>query len=84
MVWQDLVLTFANIIFAVSLIPQVYKGFKTKTGPITPATSIPTSVGLYIITFAFYSLALYYSAILSFVNGTFWFILFLQRIIYRN
>ena len=84
MIWQDLVLTFANLIFAISLIPQVYLGFKTKTGAITLATSIPTSTGLYIISFAYYTLSLNYSSILSFVNGTFWFILFIQRIYYKK
>ena len=82
--WQDFVITIANLIFSVSLIPQVYLGFKTKTGPITLATSIPTSTGLYIISFAYYTLSLNYSAILSFVNGTFWFVLFLQRVIYKK
>lgn len=84
MIWQDLLISIANIIFAISLIIQVYYGFKEKTGPIKFQASIPTLIALYAISFAFWSLALYFSAIVSFLNGTMWFLLFIQRLAYSK
>ncbi len=84
MIWQDAVISVANILFSVSLIFQVYAGFKEKTGPIKFQTSVPTFLGLYGITIAFWSMALYSSAIISFFNGALWLSLFIQRIIYKN
>jgi hypothetical protein len=84
MIWQDFLIFIANIIFAVSLIIQVYYGFKEKAGPIKFQASIPTMTALYAISIAFWSLALYFSAIVSFFNGTMWFLLFIQRLSYNK
>ena len=84
MLWQDIVLTATNIVFGVSLIPQVYHGFKAKVGPIKLHTSIPTFVGLYVVTFTFVTLSLYFSAISAFFTGTLWLLLFLQRVWYHR
>jgi len=46
MIWQDLVISAANVIFAISLIPQVFYGFKKKLGLVTIATSLPSFLGL--------------------------------------
>ena len=82
--WQDTVITIANILFSISLMPQVYHGFKEKVGPIKFQTSIPTFIGLYAVSFTFYTLFLYFSAVLTFLTGTLWLILFIQRLIYKN
>lgn len=84
MIWQDIVLTIASIVFSVALIPQIYYGFKNKAGTIKFQTSIPTFVGLYAISFTYYTLLLYFATITSFVAGTLWFILFIQRLIYSK
>lgn len=84
MVWQDMVISTANIVFVISLIPQVYYGFKEKTGPIKLQTSIPTSLGLCTMSYALWTLGLYISAIVTFLSGIMWGILFIQKIIYSK
>lgn len=84
MVWQDIVLTIVSITFSVSLIPQVYHGFKEKTGPIKLLTSTPTFVALYITALTYITLSLYFSAATTFITGTMWLLLFIQRLIYKH
>jgi len=82
MVWQDIVLTIAYLIFTVALLPQVYEGFKFRKGVIAISTSVPTFIGLYVISYVFYTLDLTFSAVMSVVTGTLWLILFIQRLVY--
>jgi len=82
MTWQDIVISSANILFSYSLIFQAYHGFKKKKGFLTIQTSLLTTIGLYAITCAFFSLNLFFSAISSFFSGTLWFILFWQKVVY--
>ena len=82
--WQDAVITTASVFFALSLLPQVYFGWKEKSGPIKFQTSIPTSLGLYVSAIAYWSLSLKYSAVMSLVTGTLWLILIMQRIKYKK
>jgi len=82
--WQDILITIGNLAFSISLIPQVYSGFKEKSGPIKYQTSAPTFIFLYTFVFAFYSLHLYFSAVVSVFTGTMWLLLFIQRLIYKK
>lgn len=82
MIWQDLVLTIVSIIFTISLVPQVYAGFKEKAGYIKHLTSIPTFLGLYVICVIYFTLHLYFAAATAFITGTLWLFLFIQRLIY--
>ena len=82
--WQDIIITVGNLVFSISLIPQVYSGFKEKTGPIKYQTSVPTVIILYAFVLVFYSLQLYFSAIISGLTGTMWLLLFIQRIKYKK
>ncbi|MEI8061205.1 MAG: hypothetical protein WCG99_02840 [Candidatus Berkelbacteria bacterium] len=84
MTWQDAVITIACTIFSLSLVPQIYFGFKEKRGPIKFQTSIPTFIGMYAIAITYLTLSLRYSAIISFLTGTLWLILCIQRIIYKD
>jgi len=84
MIWQDIIITIANLIFAVSIIIQVYHGYKEKTEPIKYMTSIPTFFGLYLMSLAFWSLNLYFSTAVAFLSGTLWLLLFVQRLIYNK
>ncbi|MBI2112096.1 hypothetical protein HYT52_00995 [Candidatus Woesearchaeota archaeon] len=84
MIWQDLVITIALVVFAVSLVPQVYYGFKRKKGYITLKTSIPTVIGLIAILFAYISLGLYLSTIIGILTTIMWILLLVQRIIYEK
>ena len=82
MIWQDMVITLVYVVFTMALVPQVYEGFRLRKGVISNATSIPTFVGLFVITYAFYTLGLYFSTIMSIVTGVLWLILFIQRLMY--
>jgi len=84
MIWQDIVIMVANLVFTYTLIYQAYYGFKKKKGLLTLTTAGLTFVAIYVVTIAFYTLSLYFSAIVSAVNGTLWLILFIQRIVYKK
>jgi hypothetical protein len=82
MVWQDIIITIANLMFTYSLINQVHHGFKKKKGFLTITTSVLTFIGLYAMAVAFFTLGLYFSAIVATINATLWFVLFIQKMIY--
>ena len=84
MIWQDIAITIINVIFTVSLIPQVYLGFKEKRGTISLLTSTPGFIGLYTLVYIFFTLDLYLTAVITIIVGTLWFLLFLQRLIYKK
>jgi len=84
MIWQDIVISIANILFGYSLVYQVYLGFKERKGFLAIQTSSLTTIGLYALAFSFYTLGLFISSVVSFFNGTMWFLLLLQRIIYKG
>ena len=82
MIWQDLTISVVNLLLVYSIIPQIYQGFKRKKGFITIQTSFITSIGLYVIAFAVFTLGLYFSSIVITVNATLWLVLLIQRIKY--
>ncbi len=84
MVWQDIVIMAANIVFSVALIPQVFHGFKKKKGFIKVTASLPTFIGLYAMSFSLFTLSLFFSAVFSAVTGTLWLMMFIQRLIYQK
>jgi len=84
MPWQDIVITIIIISFSYALIPQIYKGFKEKRGLINLQTSMITGFGMYLISMIYFTLNLYFSAIIGIITGMFWTILFLQKLIYKN
>jgi hypothetical protein len=84
MLWQDVVLTGANIVFVVSLLPQVINGFKNKKGFISLWTSGPTTVALFTVSYTVYTLQLYFSASITVVSGLLWLMIFIQKLVYKN
>jgi len=71
------------ITFSYALIPQIYQGFKTKKGLINLQTSGITAFGMYILSFTYITLELYFSTIIGFITAIFWSILFIQKLIYK-
>ena len=82
--WQDIVVSIANILFVVSLVNQVIYGFKTKKALISKGTSIPTFMGLYAIAISLFTISLFISAGMTFVSATLWLILFIQSLNYKK
>ncbi|MBI2667653.1 hypothetical protein HYX17_02685 [Candidatus Woesearchaeota archaeon] len=84
MAWQDIAVSLSNLLFTYSLSQQAYYGFVRKKGLIVLQTSLLTLLGLFTLTISFISLGLYFSAVVTMINGVLWYILFLQRIIYEK
>jgi hypothetical protein len=82
MVWQDVAISVASLVFSLSLLPQLWAGFREKKGPIKPQTSVPTFAGLFVVSCAYFTLSLIFSAIVCFLTGCIWLALFLQRVAY--
>jgi len=83
MIWQDIAITIVLILFSYALLPQVIKGFKTKKKTIVTQTALISFGGLYILSFIYLTLELYFATIISFITATLWLILFIQTIIYK-
>lgn len=79
MVWQDIVISIANVLFTGTLLSQAYHGFKTKKGAFTQLNSAITCVSLYVVFACFLTLGLYFSAAVTGINATIWLVLFLQK-----
>jgi len=84
MVWQDIVVALANVLFGYSLIWQVYLGFRDKKGALSIQTSLLTAIGLFALAISFFSLNLILSTIIAVFNGTMWLFLLVQRLIYKK
>lgn len=82
MVWQDILISVVNVVLSSSIAYQVYLGFRNKKGYLSLFTSSLSFLGLYVISATFFSLALYYSAIITAISATLWLTLFVQKIIY--
>jgi hypothetical protein len=83
MLWQDIIIAIAQIIFSYALIFQVYYGFKNKKSSVTVKTSALTFFGIYMLLFAFISLGLYFSTLSSLISAFCWYLLLIQGILYR-
>ncbi|PJC52611.1 MAG: hypothetical protein CO030_01910 [Candidatus Magasanikbacteria bacterium CG_4_9_14_0_2_um_filter_42_11] len=84
MLWQDLTITIVSIVLSLAMLPQLYHGYTQKKGHMHHATSIPTVLGLYVLCFVYFSLGLLFSTIVTFLTGTMWVLLLLQRVRYGD
>lgn len=75
MPWQDWVISVGNIVLAAGLIPSVLSKNKPSAW-----TSLAAGSVLYIFSFTFYTLTLFYSAVVVAVTASIWTILFIQKI----
>ena len=84
MIWPDVAIALANLLFSYSIINQVYQGFKHKKGFIHFGTAILTVIGGFIMTISLLYLGLIISSLVNLLNLTLWGILAIQRIIYSK
>ena len=82
MSWQDVIIAVIMLSFSYALIPQILQGFRQKKGLINLQTSTITAIGMYVITFTYLTLHLYFSTIISFTTAILWTVLFFQKIKY--
>jgi len=83
MIWQDILIALVSMAIAFSIVPQIYHNHKTKKSGVILTTSLVGFIGAYLIAFAFITLGLYISFVITTLNGTFWLVLFLQKIKYK-
>ncbi len=83
MVWQDIVIAVANGVFSYALIYQVFLGFKKKKGFLSFQTAFLTTIALLAVAISYFALGLLISGIVASVSTSLWFLLLLQRIIYK-
>lgn len=74
--WQDHVIATVQFFLTISLLPMVFK----KGNKPTLLTSIPTSVGIAIIAYAFFTLGLWFTVATSSLASFLWFVLVYQKI----
>jgi len=74
MLWQDYVLTTGSLVFVISLVPATFAKDKP---PLL--TSVPTFFFLYLFAGVYLTLTLWLSAITTFLTGTMWLILAIQK-----
>jgi len=74
MIWQDMVLTGAQLFFAVSLLPSIFS--KDKPALLTSAS---TSFMLYVISYVNFTLNLYGASLGLFIVASFWAVLAIQK-----
>ncbi|MDE1824222.1 MAG: hypothetical protein KGH69_00070 [Candidatus Micrarchaeota archaeon] len=84
MVWQDIVASAANLIFAYSLAYQVYREYKLKKDLVTARTAFFMALGTYALSVVYFSYSLPYATILSTFCATMWLAMFLIRIFYKK
>ncbi len=73
--WQDWVLTFTSVLFAVGLVPMLFDYAKP-----TLWASIPTALGLAIIGGVYLTLGLLFSVVVIWTSTVLWLILAVQRV----
>jgi hypothetical protein len=72
--WQDVVFAIGSLIFAMALVPSIRSTDKPALG-----TSLPTTLILYVFSMTYFSLELYYAAIVTLGTATLWAILAVQK-----
>lgn len=83
MIWQDFVIGATNILLSYALVPQIYDGMKKQKALVHIQTSLISAVSLFILSFTVFTLDLYFATITTFLGGLLWFILLLQKLIYK-
>lgn len=84
MIWQDMVIALASIVFVVGLCYQVVRDHTNKKPSVSFPTAITTTLGMYAISISFFTLELLFSAIMAFVTATLWLGITIQSVAYRE
>ncbi|MCH8519306.1 MAG: hypothetical protein LAT82_00960 [Nanoarchaeota archaeon] len=84
MIWQDIVIALANTIFIFSLSEQIYEILKLKVSTLSLINTFTLGVGLSAISFAMFTLDLYFSSIVTGLNALLWFVIGFLTIKYRE
>jgi hypothetical protein len=73
---QDIIISAGNVVFGIALLPSMFSNKKPNK-----FTSLSTALILFVFCGTFVTLNMEFSAIMSWVNGCFWAILFGQQLL---
>ena len=80
----DMIMMVAILALGIGLVPQIVNGFKTRTCGVVMWTSVITAVALWVLTWCFLDMKLWFSAFGCSTQGTMWGIIVGQGIAYRK
>jgi len=73
--WQDKVIMLVGLSFGFMLIPMVLDSLNGQT--VSTLTSLPTALGLFILSYCFWTLNLKLSFVANIFSGSMWALLFI-------
>ncbi|MFH1325649.1 MAG: hypothetical protein ABIH49_02685 [archaeon] len=82
MIWQDVIVSLASVIFVYSMFPQIVYGFKTKKGLISIQFSLLNIIAMIGLIIVYVSFELFLSAAINMLITSLWGVLLIQRIKY--
>lgn len=80
MIWQDFIISAAQVVFIVVLIPMVDSVLRKRRDPPPLVTSCFQAIGLAAIAISFASLTLWFSALCAGIVGIMWFLMMLAEL----
>lgn len=83
MIWQDMILVICTIAMGYALVPQIFDNMKVRRCQIGLQTSGVTFIAVFVAAIIYLTLGLFFTFILTSVIGILWFVLFVQKIIYK-
>ena len=83
MLWQDILLTFASILFTYSVIPQVCYNYKNKICKIENKFLIITILAELLVCVCFMSMGLYMSGTFCALQMVLWGVIIYQKYLYE-
>jgi len=82
--WQDTIFTIGNVVFAITLLPMVWKNQELKRCDTPYTTSIPTSIVLYFYSVAFYTLGMWSSSVSAWIVALTWTFIAMQKFYFER
>lgn len=84
MIWQDLVLTAAGLVFALNLIPTIREQYRRKASTVNWVTSATSFPFLFLMAAVFLSMGFWFTFTMDILVAIAWMVIFLQTIRYEG
>ena len=83
MIYQDILMLIAGILFVISLIPQIILNFKHRKVLISWGMLITTIVGLFLVIFSMLTLKLFFTFGIKLITVLLCLIILIQKMVYK-
>ncbi len=80
----DLIIAAVSVMMTVDMLPTVWHQFRAKASTVPLTSSVPTSIGLGILSFVFFATGMYLATGTMLVGSMMWIAVSLQRIWYNR